>query len=130
MRDKSRSNLIGNRAEKCEIIWGEILSVFLVGHLEHSDSVVAKLDWNEKHVTDYLMQLLIHGEVVAKFFPDTVVHCSLEMPSLSRVEYLAKHVLRLPLKADRFAQPTRDHLTEKSVLDAVIEEHWASFHVE
>ena len=129
MGDKSTGNLIGDRAQKCKVIWCEILGVFFVSHLEYSNSVVAKLDWDEKHVTDYLMQLLIHSEVVAELFPDPIVHSSLEMPSLSSVEYLAKHILGLPLKADRFAQPARNHLAEKSVLDAVIEKHWASFHV-
>ena len=97
--------------------------MFFVGHFKHSDCVVAKLDRDEKHVTDYLMQLLIHREIVAELFPDAIIHSSLKMSSLSSVEHLAKHIFRLPLKADGFAQPTRNHLAEKSVFDAVIEKH-------
>ena len=93
--------------------------------------MVTKLDWNEKDVADDLMQLLIHGHIVAKLFPDILILCTLEMASLSRVKDLAEHIrpFTVSLEANWLSKAASDNFAEELVLDAIVEEHRAAFNI-
>ena len=111
-------------AEEREIIGREVLVVLLVGDLEDTDSVIAEFDRNEKHVTHYLVQLLVHRHVITQLVSDILVLRPLEMPRLPSVEDLAEDVgaIGLALEGERLAQPASDDLAEQLVFDAIIEE--------
>ncbi len=75
------------------------------------------------------MQLLIHGEVVAKFISHRLIASSFEMSGLPCIEYLAKYILRVPLETDWFSEPASNHFTEKGVFHAIIQENGTSLHI-
>lgn len=124
--DQTRCNLISHLAQQSEVIRREVLVSFFVCHFEHADCVIAQFDWNEQHVADYLVQLLVHCHVVAQLFSNTLVLCAFEMPGLSSVENLAENIRTLALlswETDWLTQSACDHFAEQLVLNAVIEEH-------
>lgn len=68
--NQSAGNLISNVAQQCEIIRGKVLVVLLVSNLENTNSVITKFDRDEKHISHYLVQLLVHSHVITKLLPD------------------------------------------------------------
>ena len=68
MRNEATCDLISHLAQKREVIRCKVLVSFFVSNLKDTDSMIAKLYWNEEDVPHYLMQLLVHGHVIAKLF--------------------------------------------------------------
>ena len=132
MRDKATCDLISHLAQKSEVIRCEVLVSFLIGNLKDSNSMIAKLDWNEEDIPHDLMQFLIHGHVITKLFTNRLVLSSFEMPGLTCVEDLAEDVwlITLSLEAHWLTQATCDDLAKQLVFDTIVEEDRASFNVE
>ena len=124
VRDQATRNLICNLAEEGEVVGCEVLTALLVGHFEDADGVVAQFDRDQQHVAHYLVQLLIHGEILAKLFTHRLVLCALEVPRLTRIEYLAEDVgaVAFALETHWLAQTAGDDLAKELVFDAVVEE--------
>lgn len=70
MADQATGDFVCNMAEQGEIVRREVLIVLLVSHLKYSNRMISELNWDEKNITHDLVQLLIHGHVVTKFFPN------------------------------------------------------------
>ena len=97
--------------------------MFLVCHLENTDRVVPQFNWHEKHIANDLMQLLVHGEVVAELISHSFIYSPFEMSGLSRIENLAEYILGVSLETDWFSQSARDNFAEKSIFHAIIQEN-------
>lgn len=63
--DQATCNFVGNRTNDREVVRGKVLASFLVCYLEYPNSVIAKLDWDQKYVSHHLMQLLVHRQVLS-----------------------------------------------------------------
>ena len=94
--------------------------------------MISELNWDQKHVSHDLMQLLIHGHVLAKLIPHTLILCSFKVTRLARVEHLTENVrvVALSLEADWLSQAPRNHFTEELIFDTVVQEDRAALDVQ
>ena len=122
MRNETAGNFIGHLTEQSEIVGGEVLIAFLVRDFKHTNCMVSELDRDQKHVSNDLMQLLVHGHVLAELIPHTLILCSFKVARLARIEHLTENVgvVALSLEADWLSQAPRNHFTEELIFDAIV----------
>ena len=125
VRYEPACNLVGHLAEESEVIGREILIALFIGHFKDTDCMVTKLYWNEKYIANWLMKLLVHGDIViTKLFSHALIHSFLKVSRLSCIEDLAEYVLsviwRLSLETHGLSESSRDHFTEQLIFDTIV----------
>ena len=132
MRYESAGDFIGHLAQQSEVIRGKVLITLFVRDFEHSNGMISKLDWYQKHISHDLMQLLIHGHVLSKFIPHIIILSSFKVPSLASIKHLAEYVgiVALSLEADWLSQAPCNNFTEKLIFDTIVQEDRAALYIQ